>query len=127
MHPGKLLTRKKKEEIGNQTADEVKTTNIQHGFVAKGSVPLKSGKKRKFEGAENMSESNKKMKADQIVIVTNEPSSPSGLVWDGANCSCAYDALFAVLYDIWSNDTNVWTRKLTCTISSHCLSVFNNI
>ena len=50
-----------------------------------------------------MSESNKKIKADQIVIVTNEPSSPSGLVWDGANYSCAYDALFTVLYDIWSN------------------------
>ena len=38
-----------------------------------------------------MSESNKKIKADQIVIVTNEPCSPSGLVWDGANYSCAYD------------------------------------
>ena len=58
-----------------------------------------------------MNESNKKIKADQIVMVTNEPSSPSGLVWDGANYSCAYDALFTVLYDIWSNDTNVWTRR----------------
>ena len=119
--PWQIIDKKKKKEIGNQTADEVKTTNILHGFVAaKGSVPLKSGKKRKFEGAENMSESNKKIKADQIVIVTNEPSSPSGLVWDGANYSCAYDALFTVLYDIWSNDTNVWTRRFK-EINQHYL------
>ena len=58
-----------------------------------------------------MSESHKKIKADQIVIVTNEPSSPSGLVWNGANYICAYDALFTVLYDIWSNNTNVWTKR----------------
>ena len=56
-----------------------------------------------------MSESNKKIKADQMVIVSNEPPSPSGLVWDGANYSCAYDPLFTV--DIWSNDTNAWTRR----------------
>ena len=74
-----------------------------------------------------MSESHKKIKADQIVIVTNVPSSPSVLVWDGANYSCAYNALSTVLYDIWSNDTNIQTRRLTSTISSHCLSVFNNI
>ena len=46
-----------------------------------------------------MSESNKIIMADQIVIVSNEPFSPSGLVGDGANYSCAYDALFTVLYD----------------------------
>ena len=57
--PWQIIDKKKKKKIGNGTTDEVKTINIQDGFVAaKGSVPLKSGKKRKFEGAENMSESN---------------------------------------------------------------------
>ena len=37
---------------------------------------------------------NKKIKADQTVIASNEPSSPSALIWDGANYSCEYDALF---------------------------------
>ena len=61
--PWQIIDKKKKKEIGNKTADEVKTTNIQHGFVAaKGSVPLKSGKKQNYEGAENMSESNEKNK-----------------------------------------------------------------
>ena len=38
--------------------------------------------------------SKKKIKADQTVIASNEPSSPSALIWDGANYSCEYDALF---------------------------------
>ena len=72
----------------------------------------------------------KKIKANQIVIVTNEPYSPSGLVWDGANHSCAYDALFTVLYDIWSNDTNIWTRRFKEINEHHLKSLsvcFNNI
>ena len=41
-----IIDKKKKKEIGNETAHEVKTTNIQDDFVAaKDSVPLKSGKK----------------------------------------------------------------------------------
>ena len=47
MHHGKSLTRKKKEGAGSKTAVEVKTTNIQLGFVAaKGSVPVDSGGKK---------------------------------------------------------------------------------
>ena len=39
-----IVDKKKKKEIGNETADEVKTINIQNGFVAeRGSVPLKLG------------------------------------------------------------------------------------
>src|SRR5258705_7083022 len=41
------------------------------------------------------------------MIISNE-SSPSGLVWDGDNYSCAYDALFTILYEIWSTDTKTW-------------------
>jgi hypothetical protein len=28
--------------------------------------------------------------------------SPSGLIWDGNDYSCAYDALLTILYEIWS-------------------------
>jgi hypothetical protein len=44
-------------------------------------------------------------------MTLNDSSSPSGLIWDGNNYSCAYDSLFIVLYEIWSNDTKVWTRR----------------
>jgi hypothetical protein len=58
-----------------------------------------------------LSASTKKTKAVQIIIASNDPSSPSGLIWDSDNYSCAYDSLFTVLYEIWSNDTKVWTKR----------------
>ena len=45
------------------------------------------------------------------MIVSGNSLSPAGLIWDGDNYSCAYDALFTVLYDIWSDDTKLWTRR----------------
>jgi len=33
-----------------------------------------------------------------------DADSPLGLVWDGDNYSCAYDALFTILLSIWSQD-----------------------
>src|SRR3979490_1670401 len=56
-----IIDKKTKKEGQTETAVKVKTTNIQPGFVAaKGSVPVKSGKKRKIEEAENLSASTKK-------------------------------------------------------------------
>src|SRR6267154_3540018 len=109
--PWQIIDKKKKKEVETETVVEVKTTNMQLGFVAaKDSVSVKSGKKPKFEEAENLIESTKKTKAAEIVIASDF-SSPSGLIWDGNNYSCAYDALFTVLYEIWSNDTKIWTRR----------------
>jgi len=51
--PWQIIDKKKKKEVGTETVVEVKSTNIQPGFVAaKGSVPVKSGKKRKLEDTE---------------------------------------------------------------------------
>ena len=33
---------------------------------------------------------------------------PRGFIWDGNNYSCAYDALFTVLYDIWNENKFLW-------------------
>ena len=99
MHPGKSLTRKRRKKL-ILTAVESNTTSIQSGFVAaKGSMPVKLGKKRKFEEVNDLSVSVKKTKTAQIIITSND-SSPSALIWDGDNYSCAYDALFTVLYEI---------------------------
>jgi hypothetical protein len=110
--PWQIIDKKKKnDDDDTDITVEGKTTNILPGFVAaKGSVSVKFGKKRKFEEADNLSVSVKKTKATQIVIASND-SSPSGLIWDGDNYSCAYDALFTVLYEIWSTDTKVWTKQ----------------
>jgi hypothetical protein len=99
-----------------------KLTNIQSGFVAaKGSVPVKSGQKRKLEDVENLSASAKKTKADQIIIALD--SSPSGLIWDGDDYSCAYDALFTILYEILSTDTKAWTRRFKEVNKHHLKSL----
>jgi hypothetical protein len=46
-----------------------------------------------------------------MITASDNSSSSSGLIWDDDNYSCAYDALLTILYEIWSTDTKVWTRK----------------
>jgi len=46
-----------------------------------------------------------------MIMFSADSSSPSGLIWDGKYYSCAYDALFTVLFEIWSSDTKLWTRR----------------
>src|SRR6202789_801907 len=46
-----------------------------------------------------------------MIVASVNSSSPDGLIWDGDNYSCAYDALLTILYEIWSTDTKAWTRK----------------
>src|SRR6202044_1176356 len=104
--PWQIIDKKKKKEV------LIETTSIQSGFVAaEGSIPVKSGKKRKVEEAENLSASVKKRKAAHMIVASYNLSSPDGLIWDGDNYSCAYDALLTILYEIWSTDTKAWTRK----------------
>ena len=90
-----IIDKKKKREV------KIETASIQSGFVAaEGSIPVKSGKKRKLEEAESLNASVKKTKAAQMIVTSNNPSSPDGLIWDGDNYSCAYDALLTILYEI---------------------------
>jgi hypothetical protein len=39
------------------------------------------------------------------------PSSPLGLIWDGNDYSCAYDALFTIFYNIWVEKPRTCTRR----------------
>jgi hypothetical protein len=86
-------------------------------------VPVKSGEKRKPEEAEDLGANAKKSKAAQIIIASGS-SSPSGLIWDGDDYSCAYDALFTILYEIWSTDTKAWTRRFK-KINQHHLKLMS--
>ena len=38
---------------------------------------------------------------------------PQGLIWDGENYSCAYDALFSILRHLWSTDDIKWTEQFS--------------
>jgi hypothetical protein len=116
--PWQIIDKKKKREV------KIEITSIQSGFVAaKGSVPVKSEKKRKLDEPENQSESAKKTKAAPMVMASDNSSSPDGLIWDGDNYSCAYDALFTIIYEIWSTDTKAWTRRFKEINQLHLKSV----
>src|ERR1700683_4542510 len=45
--------------------------------------------------------------------------SPAGLLWDGDDYSCAYNALIAVLYDTWTNNTDYWTKVFNSMNQEH--------
>lgn len=60
-------------------------------------------------------ESNKKKKVKLSFIPSQE--SPVGIIWDADNYSCAYDAIFTVLCNIWIQDTKKWT-KWFCWLSN---------
>lgn len=56
----------------------------------------------------------KKIKRTKTAIDQQEitDSSPIGLIWDSQNYSCAYDSLFTVLYNVWSENPVHWSSKL---------------
>ncbi|KAJ7661406.1 hypothetical protein DFH06DRAFT_988166, partial [Mycena polygramma] len=36
---------------------------------------------------------------------------PVGLIWDSVNYSCGYDTVFTVLANVWSEKSDVWSRR----------------
>jgi hypothetical protein len=42
---------------------------------------------------------------------TDKSSLPLGLIWDSKDYSCAYDSLFMVLYNIWTDAPRVWSDR----------------
>jgi hypothetical protein len=49
---------------------------------------------------------NKKQKLTNF----DEDDTPPGTQWDGNNYSCAYDALFAILFNIWATKPKKWKK-----------------
>ena len=119
MHPGKSLTRKQRKKR------RLRLQVFSLDLLQLKAVCLKSGKKRKLEETENLSASAKKTKPAPMVMASDNSSSPAGLIWDGDNCGCAYDALLTILYEICSTDTKAWTRRFK-EINQHHLKSMSN-
>ena len=104
--PWQIIDKKKMKEV------KIAAESLQSGFVAaNGSVAVNVRKKRKLDETENISDNSRKRKAAPMIMASADSSSPDGLIWDGDNYSCAYDALLTILYEIWSHDTKAWTRR----------------
>ena len=103
-------------------------------ITAKGSVPLqfKTTSTKRKQNDQSESHINKKLKTShnsnintskrknentshqpckKIKFMTSdEDDAPSGTQWDGDNYSCAYDALFAILFNIWKSNPKKWKK-----------------
>jgi hypothetical protein len=123
----------------NKGSEQSKPSTVY--TTAKGSIPLyvtyntENSKKCKLEMTEEKKKKQKthhfvqnninKRKADvdeeahekRIKLMPNSHSNellvtePRGLVWDGENYSCAYDALFSLLWNIWLAEPTKWTSR----------------
>jgi hypothetical protein len=65
-----------------------------------------------------------------MIIASDDSSSPSGLILDSDDYSCAYDALLTISYEIWLTDTKAWTRQFKDINQCHLKSLsacFKNI
>jgi hypothetical protein len=48
--------------------------------------------------------------------------SPTGLIWDNDNYSCAYDSLLVILFDIWKDNQQEWSNIFR-NINQHCTTL----
>lgn len=68
--------------------------------------------KRKFDEEINTYDEHhpsKKPKAAEEQSVRG--SGPLGIVWDGENYSCTYDALFTILLSVWTQNPSRWKAR----------------
>jgi len=47
----------------------------------------------------------------------DEDDTPPGTQWDGNNYSCAYDALFSILFNIWTTKPKKWKQYFKSPIN----------
>src|SRR6202050_4536244 len=82
--------------------------------------------KRKNENENESDRPNKKQKLTRF----DEDDTPPGTQWDGDNYSCAYDALFTILFNIWATKPKKWKKKYSnspINIFLHCMMDSKNI
>lgn len=71
-------------------------------------------KKQKFEEDPDKDDKDQqpvKKKRDAI----DKGYGPQGLIWDGENYSCTYDALFTIFLAIWSQNPSAWKQRFKDT------------
>lgn len=81
---------------------------------AKGSIPVPVAPKHTCLDDDDDDIILPAQKKRKTVATTNEviaSTSPLGIEWDAVDYSCAYDALFGILYNIWLSNPNKWSKE----------------
>jgi Helitron helicase-like domain at N-terminus/PIF1-like helicase len=116
----KKKTSKNANAATTQTAVRSNVNVSAHTFItAKGTIPVLN----------TLQIANLKRKASNESILPNIPIKkkarlsfipsqvcPVGIIWDSKNYSCAYDAIFTILCDVWIQNPKKWTT-LFCWLS----------
>jgi hypothetical protein len=125
--PWMIVSETKKQTTNNLTAKVNNKKYATHTFVpAIGSVALsppiihtrndkRNDKKRKIDAVDDAVDD---VGDDSTMSNSKNTSMPVGFVWDELNYSCAYDALFTILYDIWIYKPLKWSKSFE-SISPH--------
>ena len=87
----KKSIKRKADEISTDTKADKKSSDIKSD--KKSSVTIISNKR------------------PRINLDVQNQDAPIGLIWDSEDYSCAYDALFTILGDIWVYNPTMWTRE----------------
>jgi hypothetical protein len=112
--PWQIVKAPKKENTKSKSLK----SNIQGYVAAKGTVPVvvhvnhDHDKSKKRKSDETTQQNAKKIKVTHDV---DEEEGPSGIMWDEVNYSCAYDALFTVLFFIWTENPTKWKQRFNKT------------
>jgi len=105
------LVDKEKSKLKSTASEKVLTNFVP----AKGTAPIPKNTESKKRKAENDVDIDITKKFPRSSTV----SKPRGLLWDGDNYSCAYDALFTVLYYIWKDNKFMWNVNARHLQSQH--------
>ena len=106
-----------KAQKKNNTKSKSVKSNIQGYVAAKGTVPVIAymshehdsySKSKKRKSVETTQQNVKKIKFTHDV---DDREGPLGIMWDESNYSCAYDALFTVLFCIWTENPTKWRKQ----------------
>jgi len=88
---------------------KIKKSNITNFVPAEGSVPVIL--KRKLDDDDENLPVLKKTKIMTVAVNDDQGQGPLGLIWDGENYSCAYDAVFTILLAIWTQNPSKWKAQ----------------
>lgn len=99
---GALSAVQKKENNIADTRGLEKNTFV----AAKGTTSVENKLKRKAN-EEVHAGTSKRIKTKKSYP---QPISPVGLIWDSNDWSCAYDAIFTVLYEVWMQNPTKWSK-----------------
>jgi len=95
----------------NSKQPKVNKSSLINFVPAEGSVPVTLKRKLDEDVNDEISDVPVLKKKKIATDVIEDVQGPLGLLWDGDNYSCAYDALLTILLSIWTQNPSRWKEQ----------------